>query len=562
MLTIPSKVKVNITMKQQILDLIQSKPKHYSRMIQNNNDLKEWVLSNTVVKSSNFAELIYSALTKESNKCSNNNTKKFKSIKDGYMNCGRANKCQCTKDQVSKNVKKTKSLYTQEQIDEINIKRINTTKNKYGVTNNGQIKKALITRKALYKNQERIKEITQKNKKTKKERYGNENYNNRDKAEATYLEKTGFNNPQQNPEVSKKSQITKKERYEPYHLAKMNYNSFVKNTIENFELTPLLSKEEYIGVGTRPKINFECLHCGHTFIKRFDYASPPKCKICYPTVFSYQSKGEQEVYEYCKTLAEQVEHSNRTIINPYEVDIYLPDHNLAIEYNGLYWHSEKGGKKSWNYHYRKYRALEDKGIQLLSIYSDEWDNKKDILKSIIRQKIGYSNKRYYARKLTLKKVVRKDAMVFINTYHLQGAPTQIPLNYGLYNDNELVSVMSFKQKNNRLELIRFCSHGNVVGGASKLLKACRTEHKDKHIVSFSNNRYSDGNLYKVLGFDLDGEVPPMQEYVYKYLTRTHKLSAPKILKESIRDNKTEWQLMQELGYDRIWDCGKKRWLLK
>jgi len=548
-------------MKQQILDLIKEKPRHYSKMIKNNEDLLEWVLSNTLVKTENFAEMIYSAVYKVSKQCHNGKIKKFRSIKDGYVGCGRSNKCQCTKESVSLSVSKAKQLYTIEEKEAINQKRVATCIKKYGVTNNGQIQKAKETRTALYKDKDKVKEITKKNKKTKLEKYSDENYNNRDKAKETYLEKTGYSNPQQNPIISKKSIKTKKERYEPYYIAKMNYNSFIKNTIENFELTPLLNKEDYIGIGTRPKITFECIHCNHTFIKRFDYASPPKCKICYPTVFSYQSKGEQEVYEYCKTLTDKVEHSNRTLINPYEVDIYLPEFNLAIEYNGLYWHSEKGGKNVSKVANKVKKALEEKGIQLLSLYSDEWENKSNTVKTMIKHKLKLSNERHYARKLTIKKVDRLKAIGFIDKFHLQGAPKQMPLNYGLYNNNNLLSVMSFKKVGNNLELIRFCSSGNIVGGASRLLKACQKEHK-MNIVSFSNNRYSDGNLYKVLGFNEIGIVPPMQEYVSKYMNRIHKRGAPRLLKEIERDNKTEWELMQELGYDRIWDCGKKKWILK
>jgi hypothetical protein len=549
-------------MKEQLETLIRDHPKHYGNLLKKHPDLYAWVTSHY---GASIAEQAYNALHPNETICCNGKAKKFNTVFSGYKFCGHANVCHCAKDSVARKVSTAKSNQTQEQKTETNAKRATTNLERYGVVNAGQTAEAKAAHRAVYQDSWRVKEITENIKKTTMSRYGAENVGLLDavkkKREKTLLKKYGVTNAMLDRATVEKAQQTKKERYEPYHLAKLNYRRFIKTSEENFGVTPLLSHDEYVGVATRPLITFKCCQCGLTFAKRFDYAVPPICKRCNPAEISYKSKEELEVFEFCKSLVPGAISGDRSQINPYEIDIYLPEHKIGIEYCGLYWHSEVSGGKSWNYHYRKFKAAAEKGIQLITIYSDEWNNKKEVVKELARTKIGMANKSTFARKCELITVPSSVANEFYHNTHLQDPPKKLPINYGLMFDGKLCAVMSFFRKNNNsYELTRFATEGRVVGAASKLLQAFVRDCQPEEITSFSNNRYSDGNLYKTLGFVEIGEVPPMQEYVFGYASRLHKRGIGKHIAES-KGGKSEWQAARDIGCDRIWDCGKKKWAL-
>ena len=162
---------------------------------------------------------------------------------------------------------------------------------------------------------------------------------------------------------------------------------------------------------------------------------------CYPYL-SNNSYCEKEVIEFVKSIYNGVIiNNNRKIIAPYELDIYLPEKKLAIEFDGLFWHNDKSGKDK-NYHLDKTEKCEKQGIQLIHIFEDEWIEKQIIVKSIIKSKIGIYDKKIYARKCQIKEIAIKDKNDFLRMNHLQGEDhSQIKL--GLFYENELVSVMTF-----------------------------------------------------------------------------------------------------------------------
>jgi hypothetical protein len=125
-------------MKDYIIELVNQKPKHYVKIIKNNDKLRLWVEQESLIKSENFVELIYSAVNKVSNVCKYNNKKKFDRFSTGFIGCGPASVCKCTNESIAKQVSLTKSNYTNSQIDQINQKRSNTMIKKYGVEYNSQ----------------------------------------------------------------------------------------------------------------------------------------------------------------------------------------------------------------------------------------------------------------------------------------------------------------------------------------------------------------------------------------------------------------------------------------
>lgn len=260
--------------------------------------------------------------------------------------------------------------------------------------------------------------------------------------------------------------------------------------------------------------------------------------------------------------------SDRTILNGKELDIYLPDLNIAFEFNGLYWHSEI--YKDRMYHLNKTKDSLNKGVQLVHIWEDDWNYKQDIVKSIILNKLGDS-KRIFARKCKIKIPNNKEVREFLVSNHIQGFVGS-KVKIGLYFEDELVSLMTFgnlrkslgqKSTEGSYELLRFCNKVgySVVGGAGKMFKYFLNNYYVNEVISYSDNSRGVGNLYKQLGFELVSETIPNYYWIIDNV-RKHRFNfrKDKLIKEGNDPNKTEVQIMNEKGYNRIFDCGNKKWI--
>lgn len=276
------------------------------------------------------------------------------------------------------------------------------------------------------------------------------------------------------------------------------------------------------------------------------------------------SRPQQEIYDYIKTIYNnEIIHNDRKILSGKEIDIYLPDKKIGFEYHGLYFHTETSlGKK---YHYNKFLLAKEAGIKLIQIYENEWLLKKDILKSKISNMLGISN-RIYARNTYLVKVDKHKKIEFLTENHLQGSDNA-PIAYGLKNNEELVALMTFGgsrfNRSYEYELVRFCNkkYTSVVGGASKLFKQFVKDY-NKSVVTYADKRYSDGNLYKQMGFELNGETKPSFAVVDIKNGALH--SRMNFKRKDLQGEGTAYDIMLQNGYDRIWDCGQYRyvWLPK
>lgn len=303
---------------------------------------------------------------------------------------------------------------------------------------------------------------------------------------------------------------------------------------------------------------------GHVFTRTRQYLGISKfkaemCPICHPPKRSWVSMAETELLEFIQDLGINVYQSVRNVIHR-ELDLYIPDYNLAIEHNGLFWHSDEF--KSKTYHLEKTEACDKKGIQLLHIFEDEWHQKTDIVKSRIMSTLG-KNQKIGARKCEVKLISSKDASQFLNENHLQGRG-RANVHIGLFHNDELVSVMTFLKNDISKSLIgwemnRFASklNINVVGGASKLFKFFVEQHNPDKIISFADRRWSTGGLYYSLGFDHVSNTPPNYWYFlpneYK---RTHRFA----LRKPKGSELTEKEIREQQGYSRIWDCGSLKFM--
>lgn len=291
----------------------------------------------------------------------------------------------------------------------------------------------------------------------------------------------------------------------------------------------------------------------------------------YDRVINKVSNEEKSLVEFIEGFYEgEIKTSNRSILNGRELDVYLPEKNLAIEYNGLYSHSYKPWEekecliKGPNYHLSKTIDCEKQGIQLIQIFSDEWNFKREIVQSIIKSKLG-SNERLYARKC---RVVEVDVLTkndFLNGNHIQGEDKS-SIKLGLEYDGSLVCLMTFNKsrfnKNCEWELVRFCnSRGiNVVGGFSKLLKAFRGNYSGS-IVSYADRRWSDGGVYFKNGFKLIRVNKAAYYYVdNNYLVRHNRMKFQKKLIGAY--DCTEYEKSREMGFNRIYDCGSLSFVLE
>lgn len=278
------------------------------------------------------------------------------------------------------------------------------------------------------------------------------------------------------------------------------------------------------------------------------------------------SEQEREIVNWLKQFVD-VQTNVRNIIKPKELDIFITEYNVAIEFCGLYWHSEQQGKDKY-YHYNKWKDCQSKGITLLTIYEDEWRNYQQSVKNKILSVLGKDQrKKVFARNTNTILLTKKQKSEFFESTHIQGdGPSSI--NIGLVHNNQLVAAIGFIQhKNNTFYLNRYATSYQVIGGFSKLLKYFQTHYQWDKIISFADLRWSNGNLYQQTGWKLDKITPPDYYYsppggyyrFHKFNFRRKYLS--KIL-QKFDHTLSERQNCNNNGILRIWDCGKMRFVIE
>lgn len=255
-----------------------------------------------------------------------------------------------------------------------------------------------------------------------------------------------------------------------------------------------------------------------------------------------------------KNNIEFIEH-DRKIISPFELDFFIPKHNLAIEINGEYWHSNE--KKDNNYHLNKQIMCEEKGIHLLQFFTHEIDNQKEKVEDIIKTLLHLNTNKIFARKTILKELDKKTANLFLKENHLFGDANS-SFCFGLYHNDELVSVATFRKprfnKNYDIELIRFSNKlgYNVVGGLSKCIS--HIKNKFNNIISYSHRRLFLGTSYEKIGFIKTHQTVPGYFWysknngiiINRYKTQKHKLNT----------NLSENEYMKQNGFVKVYDCGQ------
>lgn len=292
----------------------------------------------------------------------------------------------------------------------------------------------------------------------------------------------------------------------------------------------------------------------------------------YPRKHIVVSNGCREVVEFIESKYNgKIILNDRSILNGKEIDIYLPELQLGFEYNGVWSHlyrpleATEARKKGRYYHVSKTDQALAAGVKLYHIWSSDWETRGHVWKSKITQLIGATTEKIAARKCVVSGVPADVSRVFLDSHHLQGKDTA-GVRLGLYYSDELIAIMTFGKPRFTTkfdwELIRFCVKGgvSVAGGFSKLLNHFRKTHGGS-IVSYANRMYSHGEVYYKNGFELININRPSYFYVKRGTeTLLHKYAFRKQF-VSPGDNRTESEIMDDLGFDIVWDCGTMTYAL-
>ncbi len=281
----------------------------------------------------------------------------------------------------------------------------------------------------------------------------------------------------------------------------------------------------------------------------------------------FSSQEEREIKEYITALGFE-NYTDRKILKGKELDIYIPSKHLAIEFNGNMWHSEKF-KKDKTYHLEKLEECNKQGVKLIQIFEDEYHLNKKIVFSKIKHILGRDNGvKINAHKCDVSVIDNDEAEIFLNQNHIQGfSKSTIYLGAKAQEDGTLIGVMSFlNEGDGHWNLTRFATANGTVcrGVGSKMFNFFIKNFNPTYIRSFADRRWTtdgENNLYTKLGFKLEDVLGPDYRYYNPKMDRLKRFHKLFFKKDRLHEKygfpltMTEKEMMQELGYTRIWDCG-------
>jgi hypothetical protein len=288
--------------------------------------------------------------------------------------------------------------------------------------------------------------------------------------------------------------------------SRLSHKEFVEK-LKSVESTLQLVDDTIDYKNKYQRFNFLCSNCNKTQEKSLMmFLNAPFCFSCKPK----ESKGQIELYDFVKSLCDDAILSDRKKIEPKELDVYVPSRDVAIEYNGLYWHSVKRSSNV-NAHQSKHDLCDAAGISLLSVYEDEWRDKRDIIKSMISHRLRL-NKKIFARKLKTVKVTQKAAKEFFDQNHLEGYTNSF-VTFGLVDEsNKLYAAIALrkpfhKKHHDTLEISRSCTliGFSITGWLGKLTKHIKSYVKQqypdiKKLMTYVDFRVGSGEGYKSAGW--------------------------------------------------------------
>lgn len=432
------------------------------------------------------------------------------------------------------------------QSEEIKEKIKDTNLKRYGHTSH--------TKSDKYK--EKIKHILI-------EKYGTDNvlkdYNIRNKIYKTNISKYGHNNPMKNKDIAQKS--------------KNNFQKTVQNDPNNnYRLINILRGEDFWKKMSTHSLTLKEL-CNYFEI---DYQSTTyrlvqdEFKQKYYKTYHFPFIQQQtELSKTIESFGCDVEFNTRQVITPLELDIYVPEKNIAIEFNGSYWHSEAilDSNLARKKHIEKTNRCKERGIRLIHIFEHTYMDRKNQVLNFLKSALNINSRIVYARKC---QITNDDASDFIDKYHIQGKHNGVMRYFNLVYNDEILGTITAGKHHERggdrgacvLTRMVFKDGVTVTGGASKLFKRMALWVKEEgfsQIISWSDTALTEGKVYPKLGFSLDAEYPPSYFYYdeknRKYATKQSQRKTNKLRPNGV--NIRDWNKTR--GFYAIWDCGKKKW---
>lgn len=327
-----------------------------------------------------------------------------------------------------------------------------------------------------------------------------------------------------------------------------------------------------VSKGSEVKIWWVCSVCSHEW-EAFVYSrtAGKGCPACAVKKFNFVSQPEKELNSFLESLGLDVKQSDRSALKgvPYkEIDLYIPEKKIGVEFNGLYWHSEAAGKDK-HYHHGKWSAAKAAGVQLIQVWEDDWNRNPELVKRMLAHKLGVSQERtVFARRTRVEELGKVAAEPFLDSYHIQGhASGSYYLGLEDKETGEVIAVLVLKKEagseGRTLNIIRYATSVNLVGGFTKLLKHAERTYKPDSFITFADHTVSDGGLYENNAFVADKELPPDYMYVvrgerkHKFGYRLKRFRNEPTLK--YEEGLTERELAALNNLPRIWDAGKTRY---
>jgi len=368
----------------------------------------------------------------------------------------------------------------------------------------------------------------------------------KEKIKQTCIKRYGVDNPLKSPQVIKKRQSTLLQRYGVLNCKYLWYDEGVREQLKDVNFLIDLHHNQKISImQMAEQLNVTDITI-RNYLNRHNIEQR----------FYNSSVGCNSLIDFIQSLSVEFYTNTRKIIGPSEIDIYLPEYKLGIEYNGIYWHSELKGRDS-TYHINKFNSCNNVGVQLIQIYDIEWLHKQDIVTSIIKS-ILKLNENVELNYNIIEISINQASSFFNETHILSYIPAIIHV--GLYHNDEIYAIMSF----NDIELIQYSTklNTNINNGAKLLLDYYIQAYNPIKVISYTNNRWNDGVQYTELGFNHIEHTTP-KYYYFKHNDCQNLISKYDDIVELdfFNPELSEWENMQLNGYNRIWDCGSSKWEL-
>lgn len=522
--------------------------------LQNNYDVileKNWVHSRPP---QSLAEMIYVIVNDitEFPKCRNGNERRFGMYyKDGYYKSCFDEECGCVKEDRADSIR----ARTPEQKKAAADTYRETMQRRYGVDNVFQLES--IKNKSKETNLEKFGTeyasqsavVKEKTEKTNMDRYGTTcsllSEGAKIKADQTNLERYGTIYPTQNAAVIEKTKATNLDRYgvantfeyEPFkekakqtmqerygvdNISQLHLSEYTKSIIHNpEEFRKFCTGKSFERVSDLLK-DVSAVHIG-ALARQYDCIE----------VFAF-GKGsiyQSQVEDWLTSLGITFVRNNRSIISPKEIDIWMPQFNLGIEIDGLFYHSEIAGNKAPSYHYDKQEAAIQAGVRLVQVFTDEWMFRPDLIKSIILSKIGLLHS-INVSECNVEKIEWDRAQTFLGEHHISGAGRQGDA-YALVRDDEIMMVMTFGEN----ELIRYAQSISINGGMERLVHHAMVDLGIVSLTTILDRRFYSGASLGEIGFVQTGVIDQDCRFTDYY--------------KRYQD--------EELGCDLVWDAGQTVW---